>query len=100
MSICKFVDVENTYLFDGEIIANGKVTTSVLTTLNRELVGESIEGSGIFEGTGTVNGTGTFRRIGHFSGDMVKPGSFYITGLMPGILQHDCSTRQWKGSSS
>ena len=32
-----------------EIIANGKVTTSVLTTLNRELVGESIEGSGIFE---------------------------------------------------
>ena len=30
MSICKFVDVENTYLFDGEIIANGKVTTSVL----------------------------------------------------------------------
>ena len=37
MSICKFVDVENTYLFDGEIIANGKVTTSVLIILNREL---------------------------------------------------------------
>ena len=85
MSLCKFEDVDDTYLFDGEIIANGKVTTSVLTTLNRELVGESIEGSGIFEGIGTVNGTGTFRGIGHFSGDMVKPGSFYITGLMPGV---------------
>ena len=85
MSICAFEGVDNTYLFDGEITANGRVSTSTLTTLSRELSGESIEGSGIFEGTGTVNGTGTFRGIGDFSGEMVQPGSFYITGLLPGI---------------
>ena len=40
--------------------------------------------SGTFEGTGTVNGTGTFIGSGTFSGEIVEPGSFYLSEVVPG----------------
>ena len=50
-----------------------------------EHVGDSFEATGSFEGTGTLNGTGLFVGAGDFSGPMVQAGSFYITGLIPGV---------------
>ena len=75
----------STYLLDGEVLANGRLTSDGISTLRKELVGETFEGTGIFEGVGTINGTGLFIGPGTFSGEMVSPGSFYQTGLVPGV---------------
>ncbi|MBT7638514.1 MAG: hypothetical protein HN554_06410 [Euryarchaeota archaeon] len=73
------------YLLDGEIEANGRLTSDGISTLVTEHIGDSFEATGSFEGTGTLNGTGLFVGQGHFSGSMVQPGSFYLTGLIPGV---------------
>ncbi len=73
------------YLLDGEIEANGRLTSDGISTLVTEHVGDSFEATGSFEGIGTLNGTGLFIGTGEFSGPMVQPGSFYITGLIPGV---------------
>ena len=75
----------STYLLDGEVTANGRLTSDGVSTLTKELDGETFEGTGIFEGIGTLNGTGLFIGPGAFSGDIVNPGSFYRTGLVPGV---------------
>jgi len=75
----------STYLLDGEVLANGRLTSDGVSTLMKELDGETFEGTGIFEGIGTLNGTGLFIGPGTFSGDIVNPGSFYQTGLVPGV---------------
>ena len=72
------------YMLDGKIIADGRFTSDGTTVLTQELEGASFEGIGTFEGTGIFNGTGQFTGIGAFSGEMVNPGSFYQTGLVPG----------------
>ena len=64
-------------------MANGRLTSDGISTLVKELDGETFEGTGIFEGIGTLNGTGLFIGPGSFSGDIVNPGSFYQTGLVP-----------------
>ena len=74
----------NTYLFQGEINASGRMTAENTVRLVKYLDDQTFEGEGLFEGTGTANGTGLFSGIGEFSGDMVQPGSFYMSGLMPG----------------
>ncbi|MBT5726634.1 MAG: hypothetical protein HOI75_02285 [Euryarchaeota archaeon] len=74
-----------TYMLDGEINANGRLTSEGVSTLRTELVNATFEATGSFEGTGTLNGTGLFIGKGHFAGSMVQPGSFYITGLVPGL---------------
>ena len=73
------------YLLDGEIEANGRLTSNGISTLVTEHAGDSFEATGSFDGTGTLNGTGLFVGQGDFSGPMVQPGSFYITGLIPGV---------------
>ena len=75
----------STYLLDGEVLANGRLTSDGVSTLMKELDGETFEGTGIFEGVGTLNGTGLFIGPGTFSGEIVSPGSFYQTGLVPGV---------------
>ena len=75
----------STYLLDGEVLANGRLTSDGVSTLMKQLDGETFEGTGIFEGVGTLNGTGLFIGPGTFSGDIVNPGSFYQTGLVPGV---------------
>ena len=75
----------STYLMDGQVVANGRLTSDGISTLTKELNGETFEGTGIFQGIGTLNGTGTFVGPGAFSGSMVEPGSFYQTGLVPGV---------------
>ena len=75
----------STYLLDGEVTANGRLTSDGVSALTKELDGETFEGTGIFEGVGTLNGTGLFIGPGTFSGDIVNPGSFYRTGLVPGV---------------
>ena len=75
----------STYLLDGEAIANGRLTSDGISTLMKQLDGETFEGTGVFEGVGTLNGTGLFVGPGSFSGDIVDPGSFYQTGLVPGV---------------
>ena len=75
----------STYLLDGQVVANGRLTSDGISTLTKELNGETFEGTGIFQGIGTLNGTGTFVGPGAFSGSMVEPGSFYQTGLVPGV---------------
>jgi asparagine N-glycosylation enzyme membrane subunit Stt3 len=75
----------STYLLNGEVNANGRLTSDGISTLTKELDGETFEGTGIFEGVGTLNGTGLFIGPGTFSGDIVNPGSFYRTGLVPGV---------------
>ena len=75
----------STYLLDGEVHANGRLTSDGVSTLMKQLDGETFEGTGIFEGVGTLNGTGLFIGPGTFSGDIVNPGSFYQTGLVPGV---------------
>ena len=72
------------YMIDGEVEANGRFTSASASVLVQEVELASFEGIGTFEGTGTFNGTGQFTGIGDFSGDLVKPGSFYQTGLVPG----------------
>ena len=72
------------YMIDGEVTANGRFTSVGDTILVQEHDGSSFEGIGFFEGTGTFNGTGRFVGVGTFSGEMVSPGSFYQTGLVPG----------------
>lgn len=74
----------DTYLFEGVINANGRMTADGAVTVIKFLDGETFEGSGLFEGIGVANGTGLFIGEGTFSGPMVAPGSFYKTGLMPG----------------
>ncbi|MDA8546286.1 glycosyltransferase family 39 protein [Euryarchaeota archaeon] len=74
-----------TYLLDGGVEANGRLTSDGVSTLVTEHVGDSFEATGSFEGIGTLNGTGLFIGIGDFSGEMVQPGSFYLTGLIPGV---------------
>ena len=74
-----------TYLLDGAVEANGRLTSDGISTLVTEHVGDSFEATGSFEGTGTLNGTGLFIGVGSFSGEMVQPGSFYLTGLVPGV---------------
>ena len=75
----------STYLLDGEVEANGRLTSEGVSSLKKELVGETFEGTGSFEGIGTLNGTGLFIGPGFFSGDIVSPGSFYMTGILPGV---------------
>ena len=75
----------STYLLAGEAKANGRLTSDGISSLTKELDGETFEGTGIFEGVGTLNGTGLFIGPGTFSGDIVNPGSFYQTGLVPGV---------------
>ena len=75
----------STYLLDGEVQANGRLTSEGVSSLKKELVGESFEGTGSFEGIGTLNGTGLFIGPGFFSGEIVSPGSFYMSGILPGI---------------
>ena len=74
-----------TYLLDGSVEANGRLTSDGISTLVTQHIGDSFEATGSFEGTGTLNGTGLFIGVGSFSGPMVQPGSFYITGLIPGV---------------
>jgi asparagine N-glycosylation enzyme membrane subunit Stt3 len=83
-TICALVD-DDGLLFDGVITANGRVRTLAPTTVVREVVAQTFEGAGVFEGIGTLNGTGVFTGSGAFSGPMVQPGSFYKTGLLPGV---------------
>ncbi len=83
-TICALVD-DDGLLFDGVITANGRVRTLAATTVVREVVAQTFEGAGVFEGVGTLNGTGVFTGAGAFSGPMVQPGSFYKTGLLPGV---------------
>ena len=73
------------YLLDGEVEANGRLTSDGTSTLITEHIGDSFEATGSFEGTGTLNGTGLFVGPGDFSGPMVQAGSFYVTGLIPGV---------------
>jgi len=74
----------DTYYFMGEINATGRMTAEGPVTVVKYLDGETFEGTGLFEGIGTANGTGLFIGEGTFSGDMVAPGSFYKTGILPG----------------
>ncbi|MCH1410811.1 MAG: glycosyltransferase family 39 protein [Candidatus Poseidoniaceae archaeon] len=86
-SVCMLTGPENAtkYLFEGTVEASGRVETLSPTVVVRDVVGQTFEGAGVFEGTGTLNGTGLFTGQGDFSGPMVQPGSFYKTGLMPGV---------------
>ena len=81
--IC-LTDEDNTYFFAGTVSANGRMTADGTVSLIKDLDNETFEGAGIFLGEGTANGTGLFIGAGDFSGDMVKPGSFFMTGLTPG----------------
>ena len=74
----------DTYLFEGTVDANGRMTADGEVIVVKFLDGETFEGTGVYEGIGTANGTGLFIGEGTFSGPMVAPGSFYKTGLMPG----------------
>jgi len=73
-----------TYLFDGTINANGRMTAETQVQHIKFFDSATFEGIGEFNGVGTINGTGLFIGQGHFSGSLVKPGSFYRTGLRPG----------------
>ena len=78
------MDEDDTYLFEGTISANGRLTADGEVIAVKQLDGETYEGTGVYEGIGSANGTGLFIGEGTFSGPMVAPGSFYKTGLMPG----------------
>ncbi|HIF46694.1 MAG TPA: hypothetical protein EYQ73_07900 [Candidatus Poseidoniales archaeon] len=82
---CLMVGETDKYLFISPINASGRVTAISTVTLVKQLVSETFEGTGVFVGEGTVSGTGLFSGAGTFSGEMVKPGSFYQSGLVPGI---------------
>jgi len=85
-TICSTSEAD-TYYLSGEVIANGRMTAEGVVTLRKELVGENFEGSGTFDGIGQINGTGQFIGSGYFSGDIVNPGSFYLSGMVPGEYQ-------------
>ena len=74
---------------DGEVMASGRLTSDGVSTLMKELDGETFEGTGIFEGVGTLNGTGLFIGPGTFSGDIVNP-VLLSNWTRSGCLQHDC----------
>ena len=80
---CLTADAD-TYLFEGKINATGRMTADGVVTVVKQLNGETFEGTGIFVGTGVANGTGRFTGEGTFAGPMVAPGSFYLTGIVPG----------------
>ena len=85
-----FISVTSTdqltvYLLSGEVNALGSLTSEGTSTLVKTLEGATFEGTGSFAGIGTINGTGLFVGSGHFSGPMVQAGSFYQTGLVPGM---------------
>lgn len=82
-SVC--IQEDGDYFLDGTMTAYGRFTTIGSVSYTTQMEGASFEGNGIFEGIGTINGTGLFIGIGEFSGTMVEPGSFYVTGLMPGM---------------
>ena len=86
-SVCTMTGAENAskYLFEGTVTASGRVETLSPTVVVRDVQGQTFEGAGVFEGVGTLNGTGLFAGQGDFSGPMVQPGSFYKTGLLPGV---------------
>jgi asparagine N-glycosylation enzyme membrane subunit Stt3 len=86
-TVCTMTGAENAtkYLFEGTVEASGRVETLSPTVVVRDVVGQTFEGAGVFEGIGTLNGTGLFVGQGDFSGPMVQPGSFYKTGLLPGV---------------
>ena len=86
-SVCTMTGAENAskYLFEGTVTASGRVETLSPTVVVRDVQGQTFEGAGVFEGVGTLNGTGLFTGQGDFSGPMVQPGSFYKTGLLPGV---------------
>jgi len=73
------------YLLSGEVNATGSLTSQGTSTLVKTLEGATFEGKGSFAGVGTINGTGLFVGSGQFSGPMVQAGSFYQTGLVPGM---------------
>jgi asparagine N-glycosylation enzyme membrane subunit Stt3/uncharacterized membrane protein len=88
-------NVTDTFMIDGRVEnVSGRFTAegldaSFTTTLYRE----TIISAGFFdvdtsdeslETYGTINGTGVFGGTGHFSGDMVKPGSFHLVDAIPG----------------
>jgi len=73
------------YLISGEVDAMGSFTSQGTSTVVKTLEGATFEGTGSFAGIGTINGTGLFVGSGHFSGPMVQAGSFYKTGLVPGM---------------
>lgn len=73
------------YLISGEVDAMGSLTSQGTSTVVKTLEGATFEGTGSFAGIGTINGTGLFVGSGHFSGPMVQAGSFYQTGLVPGM---------------
>ena len=86
-SVCSMTGADDAgkYLFEGTVTASGRVETLSPTVVVRDVQGQTFEGAGVFEGTGTLNGTGLFTGQGDFSGPMVQPGSFYKTGLLPGV---------------
>lgn len=83
---CKLSEDDSlvTYLFDGTIEANGRMTADGQVQHIKYFESATFEGMGDFHGVGTINGTGKFIGQGDFSGSLVKPGSFYRTGLRPG----------------
>ena len=84
-TICQLGEGSQEYLFDGEFVGKGMLTSDGITTFVQEYEdGVTFEGIGSFFGTGIFNGTGLFIGNGTFSGPMVEPGSFYKTGLLPG----------------
>ena len=85
-STCKLSEEGSlvTYLFDGTIEANGRMTAGGQVQHIKYFESATFEGIGDFHGVGTINGTGKFIGQGDFSGSLVKPGSFYRTGLRPG----------------
>lgn len=84
-TICEMGEGTDEYMFDGEFVGKGMLTSDGVTTFIQEYEdGVTFEGIGNFYGTGIFNGTGLFIGNGTFSGPMVEPGSFYKTGLLPG----------------
>ena len=86
-------NVTDTYQIDG-LVENvtGRFTSQGTSFFTTKMYRETIIGSGTFvvdtsdeslESYGTLNGTGTFQGMGHFSGDMVKPGSFHLVDAIP-----------------
>ncbi len=83
-TVCLVNGTTSKYIFSETIEAKGQVVANTTVTLVRALNGENFEASGTFEGSGTVNGTGTFIGSGTFSGEIVEPGSFYLSEVVPG----------------
>ncbi len=83
-TVCKYA--ESSYrLIDGAINGSGRYTADMASTFTKHVTNNSYQGRGIFEGIGTLNGTGQFNGNGTFSGEMIAAGSFYLSGVMPGV---------------